>query len=341
MAGLVVLAVSGTAFTADGEAHLGREAAAIRVDEDGQFASHRAYLRRTAEALARSDTPRELALAAWLRQTAEAMPPPPDAEYGRRTMYTAPDPVANAWRRRAAQSAGDDVIANMLLVAGARRPDAISQTAARRWADAEPHNIAPLLLTDAPIGIQLEAAARRPHYDSGFYSTVRWIRDALVAHPADTLTRAHFAGNHALTPPVHATMLATTLWVGGQTAPRLARINAACTPGRMDTVRRSHCETLASRLQSSDAALTRLLGTALGSRLAVHEDEVAAIESLRRDTAWRTHALQLARQGDGVLQFDRLLDDASLLTELQLQDRMLADAGLPVTPPAGWTPPAI
>ncbi|MFL6585423.1 MAG: hypothetical protein ACJ8GV_00860 [Luteimonas sp.] len=298
---------------------------------DGQAAEH-AYLRRTARALAHTDRPRELALAALLHQAAaRPAPPAPGDVIDTSVTHTRFDGIARGWRQRAAARAGHDVIADVLLIEGADKIDDISQDAAQRWADAQPDNSAPWLLrTDLPVDALLQAAAQRRHYDSAHFQTLRWMRDALAAHPADARTRASTGDRAPMSERVYATMLALGLY-GANTVPGYSRLAGGCRSATPE--RQVACRSLAGQLLASDTLIMRSIGSAIASRLDAPDVEAT------RAIAWRTDAMQRATAPDGERQFVRLLDDASIRTEIELQARMLSEAGIPLVPPADWTPP--
>lgn len=338
-AGLVVLTIASTRTDAgdvagsetDDWPHPSANVGASHAAADRQ-AAEQAYMRRTARALAQTDRPRELALAALLQQAAArpALPQPGDVIDTPVTDVQS-DGIARDWRQRAAARAGDDVIANVLLIAGADRIDRISQGAAQRWADAQPDNSAPWLLrTDLADAAMLQAAAGRRHYDSVYFQTLRWMRDALAAHPADARTRASTEDGAPMSERVYATMLALRLY-SANVVPSYSRLAGGC---RTEApALQVACRSLAGQLLESDTLIMRSIGSAIASRLDAPDVEAA------RTIAWRSHAMQRATAPDGERQFTHLLDDPSIRTEIDLQARMLSEAGIPLVPPADWTPP--
>lgn len=337
-AGLVVLAIASTrtdegdvaGSETDGWPH---PSAGVEESHaaDRQAAEH-AYLRRTARALARTDRPRELALAALLHRAASRpAPPQPGDVIDTSVTQTRFDGIARDWRQRAATRAGDDVIANVLLIAGNDRIDRVSQDAAQRWAYAQPDNSAPWLLRiDLPVDAMLQAAAGRRHYDSAHFQTLRWMRDALTSHPADARTRASREDGAPMSERVYATMLALGLY-SASAVPSYSRIAEGCRPATPEL--QAACRSLAGQLLESDTLIMRSIGSAIASRLDASDLEAT------RAIAWRLHAMQRATPSDGERQFAHLLDDPSIRTEIDLQARMLCDAGIPLVPPADWTPP--
>src|SRR5690606_40653580 len=107
----------------------------------------RNYHLRIAVEIAASGEPRDLALAAVLHAMATA-----GEDVG------VDDPAAG-WRARAAPAAGDDVLANALLAFAGEAE------AARRWARAEPDNIAPLLFQDGGLDALPAGAPRLTRLD--------------------------------------------------------------------------------------------------------------------------------------------------------------------------------
>ena len=75
-------------------------------------------------------------------------------------------------------------------------------------------------------------------------------------------------------------------------------------------------------------------------------DDIKALEeeiqALRRRMDWQMlewGRIATAQERDGAAQFVRLLGDPSVQTEQDLVERILAEAGVPLDPPAGWQPP--
>ena len=338
-AGVVVLAIASTRTDAgdlEGSGTDGWPNPSAGVEEShaaaGRRSAEQVYLRRTARALAQTERPRELALAALLHQAAaHPVPPQPGEVIDTPVTGLQSDGIARDWRERAATRAGDDVIANVLLIAGADPMDGISQDAAQRWADAQPGNSAPWLpRTDMPVDAMLQAAAERRHYDSVHFQTLRWMRDALAAHPADARTRASTEDGAPMSERVYATMLALGLY-SANAVPGYSRLAAGCTSATPEL--QVACRSLAGQLLESDTLIMRSIGSAIASRLDAPDVEAT------RAIAWRTHAMQRATAPDGERQFMRLLDDTSIRNEIELQARMLGEAGIPLVPPADWTPP--
>ncbi len=298
------------------------------------------YLRATADTLAQTGHARELALASLLRQAALA----PEVAFesdATNTTWVPTDPHALAWRQRAAALAGDDTIANILLIAGANRPDTIAHDAARRWAEAAPDNSAPLLLDGLPLAQQLQVAAQRPRYDSAYFPVLRWMRDVLAAHPADArlLAVAKHDGAGDRTAPVFAALLAASVFDASRVAPHRQHILSACAPSSSDAARPGDCRDVARQLQAADTLIVQHLGVELAGRLATQPDAQAAAARLWRASQWRTYAMQLATADDSALQFTRLLADPTITSDVALAQRMLADAGLPLEAPADWQAP--
>ncbi|NYZ61403.1 hypothetical protein [Luteimonas deserti] len=265
-----------------------------------------------------------------LRQAASRSSPPQPGDVidANRTRVQF-DGLAREWRQRAATRAGDDVIANVLLIMGASKGDAVSQAAARRWADAQPDNSAPLLLsTDLPVDGMLQAAAAR-HYDSAYLPTLRWIRDALSAYPAEAQIRPSAGDAEPMTEHVHATMLALELSTGNAIS-AYSRIVGSCRADAPEV--QTACRSVATQLLDADTVLARDWGRALMTQLVGPDGEAA------RKSAWTILVMQRATAEHEELQYTRLLDDASIRTEIDLQARILSDAGLASAPPSDWMP---
>src|SRR3546814_9655462 len=70
--------------------------------------------------------------------------------------------------------------------------------------------------------------------------------------------------------------------------------------------------------------------------------ERAEAQALRRRQDWQMiqwNRAATAQPDNGAAQFVRLLRDPAVLRERDLVERVLAEAGIPLEPPAGWEMP--
>ena len=77
-------------------------------------------------------------------------------------------------------------------------------------------------------------------------------------------------------------------------------------------------------------------GLAIQRRLAKTPTERAAAQARRRQLEWLMQASAPLGMQDGGTRFARLLADPSIHSEQQLLQRLLKDAGRPLTPPPCW-----
>lgn len=287
---------------------------------------------RIGVALAESGQPRDLALAALLQELAAG-----DEQSGA--------PAAAEWHRRAAAAAGSDVTANALLL---MLPEdalaaAVREQAARRWAAAEPDNIAPLLYLDGGVDELLARAAGMRRFDLHMYGQVRWIQAALLRHPPSASEQAVLLEGGAVPLDEFTAISAMGLWAAAAIPP-LDPLVEACdgaalqaTPGR-----RGDCGRIARvLLGSSDSNLGRMVGIDLLARAATSASDRAEVQVLQRRMDWQMlewGRIAAAQPRGGAPQFARLLA-GGVGSEPQLVERILAEAGVASDPPAGWQPP--
>jgi len=302
-------------------------------------AAWRSWSARSATALAETGRARELAFAALLRGLADADPEGPAAGSAQ---PVAPDGDASAWRRDAAERAGNDALANALLAYGA--DEATRLRAAQRWLGADPQNLAPLLVRGGSVDALLADARVANRFDLGMLEQVRWMQAALLRTPPTPGERAALADADEFVPAEHAAITAMGLWAA-VAFPALEPLMRGCDVDAAgeNATRARDCRHVASLMaNTSDTQLGRMLGLALLERLASTQAERADVQARRRIFDWRM--LQWGRASatlprDGAAQFARLLADPSVRTEADLIARALQEAGVPSEPPAGWQPP--
>lgn len=294
----------------------------------------RNYHRRIAVAMAGDGQPRDLALAAILHDMAS------DGE------GNGDEALAGAWRQRAGAAAAGDVLANALLAspvngstgAGSR------QEAARRWAQREPDNIAPLLFLDGGVEQALAAAADLRRFDLHMYDQVRWMRSVLLRHPPTPSEFAVLAGGDAGTVAEYAAISAMGLWAAAAMPPLQDLVDACSAAGlRVTAARSAGCARLARILAgASDSSFGRMAGVHMLGNLAADAPARAEAQALQRRMDWQMlewGRISASQPRAGTPQFVRLLDDPQVRSEQDLIDRILGEAGVPLDPPAGWQPP--
>lgn len=302
-----------------------------------------AYLTRLSSALAATGGARELAFAATLRnimavQQAQLAPADGAASQASRTQ-------ASQWRKQAAARAGDDVLANALLMQGDAANEAAQRAqAAARWRKVEPDNLAPLLFAGLSADALLKAAGKAARYDLHFYAQLRWMIDAIERHPpgADEAavlydSKDGSVAEYALTA---SQQLLHVLRMDLQTPLE------ACQDAALDKTptRRADCRHLAEVMtQASDTWRGETTGIALLARLAATDAERGVVDGKRRQQAWRQQQvgeILAAKPRAGVAEYLRLLRQTpAFASEQALSERILVDAQRSQQPPADWKMP--
>ena len=314
-----------------------RSAQADQLDAQAIAAERvwRNYQQRIAVAIAGSGQTRDLALAAVLQDVATADPDQPSAS----------DADARAWRQAAAGIAGQDVLANAMLMMGdGDGAQALREQAARRWAQAEPDNIAPLLFQHDGVDALLANARHLTRFDLHMYDQVRWIQSKLVQHPPSANEREVLFGEEAVPIQEHAAVSAMALWAA-VAIPSLQELAEACEGRalRATASRGADCAHVARVLVGySDSSLGRMLGIGMLETMAGNASERAEAQALGRRMDWQMlewGRISSQQPRDGAPQFVRLLADPQVRTEQDLIERILTEAGVALDPPAGWQPP--
>lgn len=308
-----------------------------------QAGTTQAYHARIATALAASRDVRDQAFAEILRQPATA--PDGTSPSGDAPSRAAPrDPAADARLRAIAARAGDDRLANQLLVVAAGAPGSPERiAAAQRWHAADPGNLVPLLYAGSAVDAVLVEARRATHAATHLYDVVRWMASAYARHPLTEAERAALAGGEPYHPEEAAAMSAMAIWASAA-GPAYGGLADACRGNALRTAptRASDCRHIATLLaEQSDSVLGRVVGLSMLRELATDNAERTAIDAQRRTMDWRMLQWgRIARQQprDGAEQFVRLLREG-VASELQLAERVLQEASVPLEPPAGWSPP--
>lgn len=305
-------------------------------------AAHQTWMQRSAAGLAATGQPRELALAATLRQMALS-PVDPAAADGFPPVAGPVDASVDAWQRRAADTAGIDPLANVLLLHG---DEAQRLRAAQRWLGADPTNLAPLLLRDGSAEVLLADARGSSRFDLHMLAYVRWVQAALLRTPPTNEERAAFAESGEFVAAEYAAIQAMGLWAA-VAIPGLQPLTAGCDASVLqgDPARARDCRHIAGVMANgSDTVLGQLVGLSLLDRLAATPRERSEVQARRRTLDWRNlewGRASAALPRDGADQLVRLLADELVDSEPELVERALQDAGIALDPPAGWHAPAI
>ena len=322
------------------QAQVPRDADAAQL---AQADAHQAYMQRLATGLARDGGARDLALAALLRRAsappAQApddpsapVPPPPDAQ-------------AEAWLRAAAAKAGDDPVANRLLVLAAGTDDgAVRLEAARRWQAAEPDNLMPMLHAGLTVDALLAQARNASRADAGMYPSVRWIASAWQRHPPNAAEQGAMGQGQPFHGDEAAAVSAMALWAASAD-PGYDALVEGCSGQMLRAMpaRRSDCAHVARLLADHSTNIAdQHAGLAMLGALASTPAERSELQARVRRMDWRM--LEWGRLGQqqpryGAEQFARLLADPTITTEQQLVERVLTEGGVAADPPPGWAPP--
>lgn len=312
-------------------------------------AAFQEYQHEIAAALARSGEPRKLALAAVLETMSGFEGYDGEvSEDGRPSIAPAAQAQANAWRAAAGERAGQDVIANILLMFGDAPSDSAASrnAAAARWANAEPDNLAPLFYGDAGGDAILAASAQSSRFDIHAYDTVRWLRQTFAAQLPPPAEWVEAQGAEFDLDTLHA-MQSMTLWsaVALPSFHSLEPLSETCRGyvRGASTQRRAACRQVAQALaDASDTLLGQLVGIKLLEDAAGTPEERAEAHTRRRRFDWRMQQwteVSSRLRNAGSSDFARLLGDPGIYNEEQLMLRQLREAGVALDPPAGWQPP--
>ncbi len=307
-----------------------------------QAATTDAYHARISAALASSRDVREQAFAVLLHRLATAPESPmPGSDAPSRPVPR--DTAVDNRLRSLAAKAGDDRLANQLLIAASDVASPIRAEAARRWQSTDPGNVSPLLYAGLPADALLVEARRTTHADTHGYEVVRWLMSVYLRYPLTAAERAALSGGDAYHDEEAAAISASSIW--GAATPAYSGLVEACRGAALRAVptRAADCRHFATLLsEHSGSAIDRAVGLAILRELAGNNTERAAIDARRRTMDWQMLQWgRIAQQQprDGAEQFVRLLGDASITTEQQLVERVLQEAGVPLEPPTGWSPP--
>jgi hypothetical protein len=303
-----------------------------------------AYYTRTAGALAASGKPRALAFAATLLELARWTPPeaPPGGEA--RSQPSPRDARVGQWRQLASERAGSDVLANALLMQADTRVDAaLRARAADRWQRLEPDNLAPLLVAGDKVDAWLLKAGAYTRLDLHYYEQLRWMQATLAAHPPRADEQAMFGASDVA--PDAAAAVASAEILAAVAMPALQPLSAACRGEALEATptRRADCRQVAlTAVETSDTSLGTSIGIAMLHANATTPEQQADARAQGRRHDWQMlewGRIAGAQPDGGAAQFARLLRDPTVRSEQDLVERVLAEAGIAMEPPAGWQPP--
>lgn len=307
--------------------------------------AHHAYMARLSESLAKTGNARDLAFAAILRNFAtSAAETAPGGDMSSRRFQR--DVQVDAWLQAAAANAGDDAIANQLIIAAVDHDPTLPTYAGAvaRWRASDPGNLTPLLQAGVPVDTLLVEGRRATHADAGMYDAVRWMMSAYLRYPPTPEEQAMLGGDEPYAAEEAAALSAMGLWTA-TAMPGYQRLLQACRGQalRATPTRAADCSHVGGLLvERSGSAIDVGVGLALLRGLASDDDGRAQIDARIRRRDWQLieWGRVATQQPDaGAAQFVRLLADASIHTEQQMIERVLQEAGVPLEPPAGWTPP--
>lgn len=313
--------------------------------QEQQAAASQAYQLRVAEALSASGEPREQAFAELLRRQTTAA----DAgtvPAGDLPSRAAPrDPALESRLHAIAARAGDDRLANQFLIAVDRDTGSpLRRAAAQRWQAAEPDNLAALLQVGPPVDDLLAQARNTTHASTHMYDAVRWMSAAFQRHPLTPAELAALSGDAPYHAEEAAAISAIALWSTAMVPSHRVLVDACRGVAlRATPARSADCRHVAGVLADrSDSTLDRMVGLSMLRELATDSTERSRVHEQQRSLDWKMMQwgrIAAQQERDGAAQFVRLLRDAGIQNELQLAERVLAEAGVPLQPPAGWMPP--
>lgn len=317
-----------------------QEAAQLQAAQEASAAYHA----RIAAELAATGQPRELAFAAALRPLADRTPSQGAVPGGDTPSQAIPqDPREARWRQLASARAGSDVLANILLLQGDPSTGAATrEQALERWQRLEPDNLAPRLFAgDAEAWLPQAGAYAR--LDMHYYERLRWIQAELVAHPPRAVERAMFGGANMA--PDEAAAIGAAGILAAVALPGLRTLTEACRGDALDATptRRADCRHVGRvAADTADTSMGISIGIGLLEATAANPAQRAEAQALRRRQDWQMiqwNRAATSQPDDGAAQFVRLLRDPAVRGERDLVERVLAEAGIALDPPAGWEMP--
>jgi hypothetical protein len=307
--------------------------------------AERGYLWYLADRFGRNGGPREFALAAHLRAMAGGR----DVRVGGGLRLI--DANTQRWLGDAERMGKDDPVVQALLLhrfsdgdPTYRRQDAI-----RRWRENDTDNLAPLLVIGPadevlPIDELLASARSTARADFYFDDIARPLVNAVQEDPPSAASRRAMPDGTADAPEALGVQLGMTIWA---TSVEVAfqPLVKACRGDALDATprRRADCRHVARLLsEESDTLLARGIGMNMRLRTYANEDELRAAAIAYRRFHWQSqqwNALQQRDPVDAAHNFAHMLTSDRDITEYEIMQRTLTDAGVSMEPPAGWAAP--
>lgn len=299
----------------------------------------RAYLERVATELVSRGDARSLALAAVIKenQATRSWFDGKSFVFEERTDGAS---TASALRKSAMALAKDDVLVYILLISGNSESGKESRLeAADRWAALEPDNLAPFLNSRGDTAVLQAPHAEFARMDVHYVQQLRWIAGALLADPPTAAEAKALYRGEVDTAEKFASALATSLWA--VTLTPFVDIVHACKGTALDVEpgRRTRCRAIADVMSAkSDTLIGRSIGLAMLANV-MTEGEKPFVAERRREHDWQLKQWSLVsaeNDNKNRNEFLRLINDTRNSSEIEVMHAMLAEAGIPSDPPAGW-----
>ena len=290
-----------------------------------------------AEDLAEEDGPRALALAARLRTMAL------EAEAynaGRGPPFEIVDAKIARWLEQAERAGADDPVVIALIMPLLRAIDPQRHAdAVRRWRDAEPDNLVPLLHADLSADALLEAARGTIRSQDHFFEIMRLTaqvverpRSGPVARVLQRVSQPAGEGGRA----TYAATLGTR--IASANLPQYAGLTQACRAP--EGLRRLQCRHIAEVLTTRGGTLIEhLVGVSLLRDTAEDDAQRAQAAALRRRYDWliaRNAELSGRNLEDHAARLLAQVGKAPQSSEVEMLAQLLLDLGIASEPPAGW-----
>jgi hypothetical protein len=304
-------------------------------------ATERGYQWYLAEHLSRNGGPREFALAAHVRAMAGV--------HDVRIVgdLRAVDVDTQRWLGDAERMGKRDPVVQVLLLHrfSAADPTNRQRDALRRWRDQDYSNLAPLLVSGSAedalsIDEILGGARSALEMDSYFDDIVRPLIQAVREEPPP----ASLLSDPSQTPEAFGTQLGMTIWAASANIV-FNRVVNACRGQALSATpqRRADCRHVAKLLSDeSDTLIARAFGVRMRLNSGASEAELLPAMLAYRRHHWQMQQWNALERRDPVQSardFARILADDADITEIQIVERMLVDAGIALAPPANWSAP--
>jgi hypothetical protein len=307
--------------------------------------AERGYLWYLADRLGRNGGPREFALAAHLRAMAGVR----DVRIvgGLRLI----DAKTQRWLGDAERMGKDDPVVQALLLHRFSDGDPTyrRQTAIRRWRENDTDNLAPLLAIGPadevlPIDELLASARSTARADFYFDDIARPLVNAVQDEPPSAASRRAMPDGVVDAPEALGAQLGATIWATSVDV-AFQPLVKACRGEALDATprRRADCRHVARLLsEESDTLVGRGIGMNVRLRTYANEDELRAAAIAYRRFHWQSQQWNALSERDPTgyaRSFARMLTSDRDITEYEIMQRTLTDAGISMAPPAGWAAP--